>query len=282
MKDYFRQSMIWLHTWTGLVVGWVLFFIFVTGAAGYFNSEITRWMQPELPMHQAQTQDNARLANMAMDRLDIVAPNAEYWFITLPHRSQTNRKWEDFSISWETMPLEGHEHGIRGSEILDPGVGDMVKTIEPRDTGGGRSLYVMHYALHYIDRPLAYRIVGVCTMLMLLAIITGIVAHKKIFKDFFTFRPKKKKRSWLDAHNIISVMALPFFLMITYSGLVFFYTTYMPAGITAVYGTDDKARDRYFDDLFGAHTHEAITRPTASVSNMLAKAEDAWGEGQVR
>ena len=50
MKEGFRQCMAWLHTWTGLVVGWVLFFVFVTGTAGYFAHEIDRWMRPELPL----------------------------------------------------------------------------------------------------------------------------------------------------------------------------------------------------------------------------------------
>ena len=49
----FRQAMSWLHTWVGLTLGWVLFFIFLTGTVGYFDTEIDRWMQPELP--QAQT-----------------------------------------------------------------------------------------------------------------------------------------------------------------------------------------------------------------------------------
>ena len=50
MKDWFRLSMAWLHTWTGLVVGWVLFFVFLTGTAGYVQIELTRWMQPERAM----------------------------------------------------------------------------------------------------------------------------------------------------------------------------------------------------------------------------------------
>lgn len=50
MKQGFRQSMAWLHIWTGLVVGWVLFFIFLTGTASYVHSELTRWMQPEKSM----------------------------------------------------------------------------------------------------------------------------------------------------------------------------------------------------------------------------------------
>ncbi|HEV7314113.1 PepSY-associated TM helix domain-containing protein [Sphingopyxis sp.] len=48
MKNGFRQSMAWLHTWTGLVLGWLLFAIFVTGTASYFQEEITAWMTPEV------------------------------------------------------------------------------------------------------------------------------------------------------------------------------------------------------------------------------------------
>ena len=48
MKGGFRQSMAWLHTWTGLLLGWLLFAIFVTGTSAYFQEEITRWMTPEV------------------------------------------------------------------------------------------------------------------------------------------------------------------------------------------------------------------------------------------
>ena len=48
MKDGFRQSMAALHTWTGLLFGWLLFAMFVTGTAAYFQEEISRWMRPEL------------------------------------------------------------------------------------------------------------------------------------------------------------------------------------------------------------------------------------------
>lgn len=44
MKESFRQCMAWLHTWTGLVMGWVLLFVFITGTAGYVRPELNRWM----------------------------------------------------------------------------------------------------------------------------------------------------------------------------------------------------------------------------------------------
>ena len=60
MKNGFRQSMAWLHTWSGLLVGWVLFLVFAAGTAAYWRPEITFWMKPE--MHAAALQASAQPA----------------------------------------------------------------------------------------------------------------------------------------------------------------------------------------------------------------------------
>lgn len=276
--------MAWLHTWTGLVVGWVLLFMFVTGTAGYFHYEITRWMEPERPLVEAlPTANPDQLISLALDQLEQRAPNAAHWNITLPHYSPASRGWQNFEIRWEDLPEPGHDHGARGNATLNPLTGEHLESTPVRATGGGELLYEMHYRLHYMDTLTAYYLVGICTLLMFVAIITGVITHKKIFKDFFTFRPGKGQRSWLDAHNVISVMALPFFIMITYSGLVFFNTTYMPAGMAAIYGPDRESRDQYFDDLYDrGHDYQAARRPQTSLGPMLASADAAWGEGQVK
>lgn len=49
MKDAsFRQSMGLLHSWGGLIAGWIGFAIFLTGTLAVFDDEITRWASPEL------------------------------------------------------------------------------------------------------------------------------------------------------------------------------------------------------------------------------------------
>jgi uncharacterized iron-regulated membrane protein len=45
MQKSVRQSMAWLHSWLGLTLGWLLFAIFLTGAATYYRHEINLWMQ---------------------------------------------------------------------------------------------------------------------------------------------------------------------------------------------------------------------------------------------
>ena len=72
----FRQAMSWLHTWAGLTLGWVLFFIFLTGTVGYFDTEIDRWIQPELPPAQTYL-DTTDTAPRMFERHKTVAPDAE-------------------------------------------------------------------------------------------------------------------------------------------------------------------------------------------------------------
>ncbi|MBH1965716.1 MAG: PepSY domain-containing protein [Comamonadaceae bacterium] len=286
MKEGLRQCAAWLHTWSGLVVGWVLFFVFVTGTAGYFQHEITRWMQPEQPRAQRLTpmpSANAML-EAALGRLEKVAPDAASWRVTLPHETLIPRGWQELAIRWEQMPEPGHDFGATSIERLNALTGAVLPPqAEPRATAGGSGLYRMHYELHYMPYEWAIRVVGACTMLMLIAMVSGVITHKKIFKDFFTFRPGKGQRSWLDAHNAISVMALPFFLMITYSGLIFFMYSYMPAGRDVIYGSGPVERKAFFQELQEqtGHHHLPINRPAASWRPLLAAASTAWGEGRL-
>lgn len=229
MKGSFRQSMAWLHTWSGLVVGWVLFAVFVTGTASLYRSDISRWMRPELAL--AAPMDGKALgaaAERAVAYLSTHAPKSRAWFIGMP---QPDRPVLD--LFWRTRPGEPP-----GEVQLDPQTGAVASV---RDTQGGDFLYLFHFELHM--PPLWGRwIVAICTMIMLVAMISGIVTHRRIFADFFTFRRgKAPRRSWLDAHNVTGVLALPFHLMITYTGVVTLATIYMPWGVTAAYQGNTQA-----------------------------------------
>jgi len=218
MKDNFRQSMKWFHTWVGLVVGWMLFFMFLTGTLGYFYQEITRWMEPERPFIEHNI-SNEQLINVAEAYLKKNAQGIGERDIYLPNARDHNLR-----VGWRHLPKADKKRGQYKITVLDIVTG---KKVESRATGGGRLLYRMHYRLHYLSTKISYWLVGFCSMLMLLAVITGVVIHKKIFTDFFTFRAKKGLLGWLDIHNVLSVIALPFHFMITYSGLLFFLFTYM-------------------------------------------------------
>ena len=133
-------------------------------------------MEPERPLinHQLST---SQMLERAEQYLKIHASDSHEWDVILPTRRDAN-----LSVGWRAAPKEGESRGDYISQTLDAETGQAVVT---RDTSGGRLLYRMHYRLHYLDTSISYWIVGFCSMLMLLAVITGVVMHKKIFSDFF-------------------------------------------------------------------------------------------------
>ena len=114
-------------------------------------------------------------------------------------------------------------------------------------------------------------------MAMLVAIITGVIAHKRFFKDIFTFRPGKGQRSWLDGHNVMGVLSLPFHLMITFTGLVTLASLTMPWPAAALYGDD--LTTLYSDMAPGAVTRPpgGTKAPLAPVAPMLQEAQAYFG-----
>jgi len=275
MKNGFRQSMAWLHTWTGLVVGWVLFFVFATGNLGRFDGEIDQWMKPEAPAQTASVEQQLSAAQL---RLQARAPDAERWTVYLT----TNRDTPHLRIRSEEPPVKGGPRGKRTEEYLDPVSGG---PLEARATGGGQLLYKMHYALHYMPRSVSDWLIGICSMFMLVAIISGVITHKKIFADFFTFRPGKGQRSWLDLHAVLAVLTLPFFLMITYSGLVFLVFTLFSSILGSNYGLGEKHRRDFNNELAGREEllieSAGIAAPLIDLNNLVAVLDERWGKNQV-
>lgn len=224
MKRGFRQSMAWLHTWAGLVTGWVMFAVFVTGTATYYRTDISHWMRPELAAGQAH--DPVRAAELGAAYLKGHAPKAMSWFIGLPQADKPL-----IGAYWMDSP-----EAPVGVALLDPETGAPTRA---RGTQGGDFFYRFHYELQ-MPPALGRWIVGACAMILLVALISGIVTHRRIFADFFTFRRSKStQRGWLDAHNVTGVLALPFHLMIVYTGIISLATIYMPWGIATAYKGDE-------------------------------------------
>lgn len=242
-----RQSMSWLHTWSGLLLGWLLYAVFFTGTLSYFVDEINDWMRPELHTSVPQA-DTAEKAMAGMQKL---APDASSWTINLPNERKTA-----VDVSWRPQGAPQGREGIQRAH-LDAATGEVIPV---RETRGGSFLYRFHFELYAMPRVWGRWIVGIATLVMFIAIISGVITHKKIFTDFFTFRPRKGQRSWLDAHNATAVLALPFHIVITFSGLLLFMTMLMPWGAQAVYEGD---MQRYFADRRGVQAPPAGQQPGA-------------------
>lgn len=267
-----RQSMSWLHTWASLILGWLLYAIFLTGTLSFFQTEISNWMKPEF--HQSvPSGSQLEQTQIALNYLQQNHPNAGSWTIQLPNSRQ--------NTTTLNIRKEGENpRARRGGErvTLDSATGEV---LEARETRGGSFLYRFHFELYGMPRIWARWFIGLATMFMLVAIVSGIITHKKIFKDFFTFRSGKGQRSWLDAHNATAVLALPFHIMITLSGLLLLLFTLMPWGVNQVY----ENRGQFLQDqrkaLIQDNAQELTENPERGQRNEIASGQPR-GEGEGR
>ena len=271
-----RKSMTWLHTWIGLVFCWIMYYMFVTGTVGYFDEEIDHWMEADTLMQSPISLGKS--LGLSYEFLAKKAPEAEQWFL---FPSQPRRPLP--SAAWRGQPIEGSEELDSGNEKLNTDSGEPTEHIV-RDTGGGQRLYKMHYRFHYMDRALYTYLSIVVTLVMFIAVVSGVVIHRKIFIDFFTFRQFRGAKSWLDFHNILSVSSLPFQLMITYSGLIFMVTSFFPLIAIGSYGFDKDTVRKELSILGGGEVVERanVSAKMIDVETLIKKVLEHAQDQQLR
>ncbi|MEM1044365.1 MAG: PepSY domain-containing protein [Bacteroidota bacterium] len=267
MKETFRLSMLWAHTWAGLVLGSVLFAVFWMGSLSVFDKEIDTWMMPATRVEAPDVHSLDALAAL-VGRL---TPDAQAWGAVLP----TNRAPV---VNLYAIGAEGTLHHHRVDLISGTVLPD------PETLAGTGFIYPFHYSLHLNWKSIGVWIVGLAAMAMLLLLVSGVVIHARIFKDFFTLRPEKKlARSTLDLHNFSGVLVLPFHVLITLSGLVVYADVYFADAPGLTYPEEETPIEAYYEALFGAYTREAVGEPgtVGSLDAMARAAEGMWGDAPV-
>ena len=266
-----------LHTWVGLLLGWFLYAMFLTGTVSYFKDELSQWMRPELA-RLAELPDPAVVAQRVADELRTVAAGSSQWSLRLP--DARNNSVYAFWRSGGRGQGQGQAQRSFGEGHFDPATGQKVAS---RETQGGDFFLRFHFQFHYMPVFWGRWIAGLAAMFMLIAIVSGVITHKKIFVDFFTFRWGKGQRSWLDAHNALSVFGLPFHFMITYTGLVTMMAMYMPWGDTAAFKNPAERQQLQAE----VSVFLPPGRPSgqkaglASVEDMVRQAQARWGRDNV-
>jgi len=260
-----RQSMDYLHTWAGVLFSVLLFLVFFMGTLSVFDREIDRWMMPETRIAAPRAVSFERDALVHLEQL---APDARLWMVQYPYSREPT-----MSLGW--MGEDGietrHVDVEKGRVLTDPGT-----------KGGSGFFYPFHYSFHLDWMDIGAWLLAIVSIAMLVLLVSGVVIHKKIFADFFTFRPGKSiQRATLDLHNASSVLLLPFHFVITLSGLIIFLFIYMEAGIAVIYAKDGGS---IIKEAFNHVSRPAAKEPgkLASVDAMVARSRAMWGGGEVR
>lgn len=297
MRETFRLSMAYLHTWLGLVLGFVLMTVFFFGSLSVFDREIDRWSVPETRVQAAPFPSFDRSVAPIIPSVtpdpESIEHTAEEVIGTLPaaaalkagdvtaytnHRDPILRMYVAFDVPNRPRDANLDHVHVYGYASVNPKTGERLPAdLQDRLALGTGFFFPLHYMLHLEWMELGYWIVGLAGMAMLAALVSGVVMHRKIFREMFTFRPDKARlRSTLDIHNMTGVLALPFLFVITLSGLLIFAYLYLPSPTTLMRPLV-KAQEKVEVALTGLPA-EPSGRPgqLASVDAMMTAARARW------
>jgi len=289
MFPTFRLSMTWLHTWFGLVLGYVLIVVFFFGSLSVFDREIDRWAIPETrfapqPMPSFDTMlapifgrlgPQADELAAARQRVrgplpDTLAPMN--WGAYTTHRDPVLALYTEYAVPNNPDDPDDHVHG---HATVDPRTGRLLP--DDRLKIGSDFFYPMHYGLNLTWKDLGYWIVGLAALVMLAALVSGVVIHRRIFREFFTFRPRKHvQRSTLDLHNLTGVVALPFHFMFALTGLTVFASIYLPVSGTLLKPQAQAAAMAEANAKGLPFKPAGVQAPLASVDAMVVEAKRRW------
>lgn len=210
MKASSIKTLTKVHTWAGLGTGMALFIAFYAGAFTVFFHELSEWddYQPHGEVYQDYDQ-----AQRLIDQVLRIDPEAA----------------GDFHL--HLSEAHGHKHELFWFEQRDDGTFES-KGYSLRDNGevlridaSNAKLAAFIYQLHYnagLPDSWGLYVLGLCALIYGLAMITGLLIFLPNFlRDLLIIRaPKNLKRFWLDTHNVVGVISLPWHFMYAWSSVI--------------------------------------------------------------
>ncbi|MDH0864398.1 PepSY-associated TM helix domain-containing protein [Mitsuaria sp. GD03876] len=289
MFSNLRLSMAWLHTWFGLVMGFVLVVVFFFGSLSVFDREIDRWAIPQSRFEPQPMPSFDALLKPALERLQpdeaAIAALAGKVEGEVPRHFDVVRSWGAYTThrdpivqvfaGYEVPRAKDPEETAWAIQVLDPRDGRLLPQSHLRI--GSQFFYPMHYSLNLHWKDLGYWIVGLAALTMLAALVSGVVMHRKLFREFFTFRrDRSTQRGVLDLHNLTGVVALPFHFFFAFTGLVVFAGIYFPVAHTQLHDLHELSEKVEARQTGLPHERAGIPGGLASVDAMVAEAQRRW------
>jgi len=194
-----------LHTWVGISAGLFLFLGFYAGSITVFREDIAQW---QTGSHQELTDDILDQVPEFVEKVVSANPAAERGvMVILPGGHETH-----LLAQWRTR------EGVKYASETDSGE---ISYKEPSSRQVSQFIDQLHRSAG-IPEPFGELIMGVAAMLYALALISGtIIFLPSLSKNIFAFRiGKNLKRLWMDVHNGIGMISLPFHIMFAVTAVV--------------------------------------------------------------
>ncbi|MGX9462456.1 PepSY-associated TM helix domain-containing protein [Shewanella sp. A14] len=223
-----------IHTWTGIIAGLVLFIGFYAGSLTMFKHEITQWATP--PSHQ--------LPQIPTDQFDKLILQASLNFDKAKQGFTVNFNEQLSPLTWfEQGGGRGlHLHNVMRQATLSED-GELISQVNPTNDLG-ELIDMLHRTAGIAGKvgheDLGVLVLGTASVLYFLALVSGVIfLLPTLVNSFFAIRQNKgANRFWLDSHNLVGIVSLPFHLIIAWTVIVFAFHDVLYGGLSLVYGDE--------------------------------------------
>ena len=183
------------HSVMGLVISALLFIVCLSGTVAVFEDEIGWWENPVTePIHTVSPE----AAQTAARNVIAAQPETTHLYLYLPKDN-----WPRY--------LAGGDDGIQTANETGALTGGY-------ETAWNDFLIHLHY---YLNLPTSFGmiIVAIFGVMLVAMVISGFLAHPRIFRDAFRLRRNGQPRLvQADLHNRLSVWTSPFILIVAITG----------------------------------------------------------------
>lgn len=253
-----------IHTWTGIITGMALFIAFYAGALTVFKEPLARWVSPPSELRQVSLDEAQQLIVRTLAEHPASAADFTIHLHEAEHLPAR--------MSWQIRDADGDDHDESAVRhylaTLDDSGASQMREHQPSDLSS--FIDVLHRVVGLpVDSDPNRWVMGVVAALYTLALISGVVVLvPSLVKDFFALRVGKNlKRMWLDAHNVVGIVSLPFHIVMALTSVVFAYHD----GI--YYLQDQFIHDGKWAGAFQRQRPAAGAMPEHDPATMLAPAQ---------
>lgn len=220
MRSEFIRIYKSVHTWTGIVAGMALFIAFYAGAITLFKAPLARWATPP---------SNAYGRALSLDEVPALIERTLQQHPAAGRDFQLQLKAAEHlpqGLSWQLHPpgADEHDHAATRHYLATLQADGSVQAGEVQPSGLTDLIDTLHRVVGLpLDSDPTRWVMGVIAALYAMALVSGvIVLLPSLLKDLFALRVGRNlKRMWLDAHNVVGIISLPFHLVMALTALVF-------------------------------------------------------------
>jgi uncharacterized iron-regulated membrane protein len=262
-----------IHGWSGIVLGFLLYAVVLTGTVAVVAHEIGHWSigmgeAPSVSRHPVDA--NVRKAIDSINpkyRDDVSVFTSPRGHLMVWEHTQAKRpsgELADIGVLLELDAQTGQEIARRE--------GWSNEVFRSAETALEQFLVDVHVRLH-LPNPWGLLLTGILGLAMMVAAVSGLLMHPNLIKDSFTLRRHKKTLvAARDEHSVAGTWGLPFAFLLALTGAFFSFALSfgLPMMSVVAFGGDQA---KMLETLVGARA-AADARP-AKVADLDTMIRDA-------